>query len=308
MGTYHARAYASLPQTQLAAISNDGLAALHLAAHDFSVPGYQDFREMLAKEHLDLVSIATPTLTHYEIAREVLLAGVHVLIEKPIAYTVDEAQSLIQIAQQHSLVLMVGYIERFNPVIREVKRCLDLEMLGTILQFHSRRMGPFPDRDQDTGVIHELATHDIDCARYLFKAGIERIYAEILSVATPEQEDAVWSLLHFNSGVTGLIEASRISPEKIRSLEVIGTAGRLRANFLTQELFRYENGVEQIIPIPKGDALLAEIKAFAQAVSTGAPPPITGQDGLEVLKIAHDLIVSGRTHQTIHTPNTIEAD
>jgi predicted dehydrogenase len=164
MGVNHARVYAEIEGVELAAVADVSGDRLDLA------PGqnrYDDYRRMLSAEHLDLVSICVPTLLHREVALAAIDSGVALLVEKPIAATLDEGRAVSQAAKRARVPLMVGHVERFNPAVTETKRLLAAGDLGRVYQLYARRTGPFPARVRDVGVVHDLAPHDIDIISFL---------------------------------------------------------------------------------------------------------------------------------------------
>ena len=196
---------------------------------------------MLKKIKPDAVSIAVPTAFHEEVAMAALEAGAHVLIEKPITATLEEGERLIERAQQLNLKFMVGHIVRFNPAIQELKRKLQAGELGRIFQIVCRRVGPFPARVRDVGVVVDLATHDLDLMRYLTGSDPLRIYAETEKRINTDLEDLVVGLLRFPGGITGALEINWLTPTKVREVLVLGERGLFRVDDLTQDLFFYEN-------------------------------------------------------------------
>jgi len=318
MGRNHARVYAELPGVELTAVSDNNLDLANELADKYGVSAYQNYAEMLKKEKPQAVSIAVPTAMHEEVASAAMQAGAHVLIEKPIASKIEEGQRLIKLADSLGRKLMVGHIVRFNPAIKTLREKLQKNELGRIFQIVCRRVGPFPARIRDVGVVIDLAPHDIDIMRYLTGMNPERIYAEIERRVHTDFEDLVFSLLHFPNNVTGAIEINWLTPTKVREIIVLGERGMFQVNDLTQDLFFFENAemngelwpvLGNITGVSEGrmvrysleryEPLRAELEAFIEAVTEDKPVPITGEDGLEALRLALAMIESGRTHQAI---------
>ena len=151
MGRNHARVYHEMPETDLVAVVDQSKTTGGECGRMYNVPAYQDLVEMVEKERPQAVSVVVPTRLHYQIVEQLLSLGVHVLVEKPIASTLDDARRMVALAESQDLVLMVGHIERFNPAVIELKRRLQQGELGRVFQVHARRLGPFPDRIQDVG-------------------------------------------------------------------------------------------------------------------------------------------------------------
>jgi predicted dehydrogenase len=241
MGRNHARVYHELPEANLVAIADCDPQLLQSASHQFGVPGYSDYREMLEKEKPEAVSIAVPTAQHLPVALSALEAGAHVLIEKSIAASIEDAARMIEKAISLERQLMVGHIVRFNPAIQALKEKLEAGEAGRIFQIVCRRVGPFPTRVQDVGVVIDLATHDIDIMRFITGQEPMRVYAETGRRIHTEHEDLLFGLLRFPDGLTGSLEINWLTPTKVREVLVLGEHGLFRVDDLTQDLYFYEN-------------------------------------------------------------------
>jgi UDP-N-acetylglucosamine 3-dehydrogenase len=318
MGRNHARVYSELPGANLLAVVDTNPEIAAEVAHRYQARPYHDFNEMLAAEQPQAVSIAVPTALHTQVALEAMRAGADILIEKPIAATLQEGRQIISEAQRLNRRLMIGHIVRFNPAIQALKQKLDAGELGRIFQIVCRRVGPFPARIRDVGVVVDLAPHDIDIMRYLTGLEPQRVYAEVEQRIHTEHEDLLLGLLRFPDGITGSLEINWLTPTKIREVLVLGERGLFKVDDLTQDLYFYENvqanGVfwstlQTIKGVSEGrlvryslqryEPLRAELQAFLDAVQNDAPIPVSGQDGLAALRLALALVDSGRTHQVI---------
>jgi predicted dehydrogenase len=315
MGRNHVRVYTEMPEVELVAVVDANTNAVEQIGHRYHVPTYTDVCEMLEKERPDAVSIAVPTSGHFTVAMHALRAGCHVLVEKPIAATLEDAEVLIRTAEQCDRLLMVGHIERFNPAVMELRRRLREGMAGRIYKIHTERLSPYPSRIQDAGVVIDLASHDIDLMRHLMNDEIVRLYGETLQSINSDREDMFNGLIRFRSGAVGVLDVNWITPTKIRRLTVTGARGLLRCDLLSQELFFYENenapsqwdtlsilrGVSEGniigIRIQRHEPLAAELNDFVNAVRDDRPPTVTGEDGLETLRIALDFVRSGKEVQ-----------
>lgn len=319
MGTNHARVYSELNEVDLVAVAdNYGDQAAKVACRlGGGVRPYADYLTMLDEQRPDLVSIAVPTSEHLRVARAAIERGVHVLVEKPIAASLTEAVEMARLAERHGVVLTVGHIERFNPAIIELKRRLDAGELGRIFEIHARRLGPFPPRIQDVGVIVDLATHDLDVIHKLIDSPAQRVYAETDRRIHSAHEDIVMGLIKFANGVLAIIDINWLTPTKIRELIVTGERGMFVASYLTQELRYYQNlhikdmsSAGALLGVSEGDMityriercepLKAELRCFVQAIQTGEPPCVTAVDGMSALALAETLIESSRIQQPIH--------
>ena len=265
---------------------------------------YEDYRRMLAEERLDLVSVCVPTLLHREVALAAIESGVAVLVEKPIAATLEEGRAIAKAAEDAGVPLMVGHVERFNPAVLEVKRRLAAGELGRVYQVYARRVGPFPQRIRDVGVVHDLAPHDIDVMFFLLESTVERVYAETSGGISTEHEDMLWGLLRFRSGAVGVLDVNWLTPLKVRELSVLGERGLLQADYLSQEVRFYQKGFgekrrRRLFPVEKAEPLRLELEAFVDAVRRGVAPPVTAEDGLAALETAALLVESARKGSAI---------
>ena len=315
MGRRHARVYAELPETELVAVADTSEANGAWTADQHGGKAYTDCQEMLAAEKPDLVTVAVPTVLHLDVARTALAAGCHVLVEKPITACVDEAQALIAAAATANRKLMVGHIVRFDPTVQALKQHIDSGELGRIFQIVCRRIGPFPHRVRDVGVVVDLAPHDLDVMRYVTGEEPLRVYAETAQRIHAEHEDLLAALLRFPSGITGMLEINWLTPTKVRDVIVLGEQGMFRADCLLQDLYFCENaeangevwstlrdlkGVSQgrmtRFPLQRYEPLKAELAAFVAAVQDDTAVPVTGADGLAALTLALALVKSGAEH------------
>ena len=318
MGFNHLRVYSELEGVELAGVSDVNPERLAAITDRFAVPTYSDYRELFEKEKPEAVSITVPTSDHEEAAAFALQAGAHILVEKPIAATVDEGRRIIALAKKLNRQLMIGHIIRFNPAIQSLKKRLDNGDLGKIFQVFCRRAGPFPARIRDVGVVIDLAPHDVDIMRFLTGMNPIRVYAETEQQIHTNHEDLLFGLLRFPSGITGALELNWLTPKKIRETLVLGEKGMFHVDDLLQDLFFYENaqasgdlwsplntlrGVSEgpmtRFELQKQEPLKAELKAFLEAVENGTPVPVSGEDGLEALRLSLALVESGQTHQVI---------
>ena len=318
MGFNHLRVYSELDGVQLVGISDVSAERLETLKSRFQVPAYTDYRKLIENEKPDAISITVPTSEHEQVATFALRAGVNVLVEKPIASTVEEGQRLIDLAQEVDRKLMVGHIIRFNPAMQALKARLEAGELGKIFQIFCRRAGPFPARIRDVGVVVDLAPHDVDIMRFLTGMDPLRVFAETEQRIHTDHEDMLFGLLRFPHGITAALEINWLTPTKIRETLVLGEKGMFRVDDLLQDLYFYENsqatgelwaGIKSIRGVSEGkmirydlkrqEPLKAEIQAFLDAVKNDTTVPVTGEDGLKALRLSLALVESGVKHQVI---------
>ncbi len=305
MGRNHCRVYNELNNVELAGVCDLDKRLSKNTGRDFKAKSYTDFNKMLSDSKPDLVSVAVPTQNHREVALACIEAGAAVLVEKPVADSVENAGAIIKAASDAEVKLMVGHIERFNPAVQELKRRVQERELGRIFTVHATRVGPFPHRIRDVGVVIDLAVHDIDVMRYITESEVKRVYAETEKRIHTSCEDMLSGLLKFNNGVVGVLDVNWLTPEKIRELKVTGEKGMFHVDYISQELLFYENrdangkeynyqdilmGVTEgditQVRIQKKEPLKAELESFAECVMKDQEPGVTGEDGLRSLEIA----------------------
>jgi UDP-N-acetylglucosamine 3-dehydrogenase len=308
MGRNHARIYAGMENVELVAVSDMDRGTAERVGGMYGCNPYDDYRMVRTHERLDLVSVVVPTREHFAVGREVIDHGVALLIEKPIAATLEQGMELIIAARQSDVLLTVGHIERFNPAIIALKQQIDDHELGNVFQIVARRVGPFPARIMDVGVAVDLATHEMDILNYLVGSSITRMHAELHRHLHKSHEDMLSAVLRFSNGVIGILDINWLTPTKIRELSVVGERGMFVANYLTQDLTFYENdycagkewptlatmGVSEgrMIrqKVQRREPLAEELASFAQSVRLGRPPVVSGEEALRALAMANELV------------------
>ncbi|MFO0680474.1 MAG: Gfo/Idh/MocA family oxidoreductase [Sandaracinus sp.] len=319
MGRNHARVLQSMGGVSLEAIVDP---SVELAAEVARLHGGRTFASldaMLAAGAPTAAVVAVPTQAHFATARTLLEHGVHVLVEKPIATTEEEGLALARLAAEKGLVLAVGHVERFNPAVLALKAQLDRGALGRVFQVRAQRIGPFPARIRDVGVALDLATHDLDVMRYLLGADVVRVFAEAKREVHTSNDDLVSALLRFADDTVGTLEVNWLTPTKSRELTVTGERGMFRVDYLTQDLFFFENAAAPIAaswpamsvlrgvsegtmtryPIPKKEPLRAELEGFVRAIGGDRSQIVSGEDGVRALRVATALGESSRTRAVV---------
>jgi len=316
MGQNHLRVIGQRTDARLVAVSDPWPAALENATGKTGAQGFENPLAMLDEAQLDALIIATPTTSHAELALAAIDRRLPVLVEKPLAGTVDDAAEIASRARAHGSLVQVGHIERFNPAVRELDRLVRDGWLDKVYSISSRRAGPFPARIRDVGVTVDLATHDVDILSWIAGERPERVYAETAQRIHAEHEDLLFGLLHFESGATGFLDVNWLSPTKRRQLHVVGEQGMFDLDYLTQRLTftRHENlerprliggyaptfaGDVIEVPVEKGEPLAAELDAFLRSVRTGEPPVVGADDGLWAVAMADALLRSAAERRPI---------
>ncbi len=323
MGMNHLRVLRdfSEEQAQLIGIAEAHEPTLRRAMGRFHVAGFLDYRRLVEATRPDLVAVVVPTYLHFEVASYLLDQGINVLIEKPMTSTIEEALSLIDLANRRGAKIAVGHIERFNPAVIEVKRRLVAGELGQVFHLHARRLGPSPPRIRDVGVTLDLATHDIDVMRYLADAEIERVYAETQRRIHNKYEDLVLGILRFTNDAIGMLDVNWLTPTKVRELSVTGDRGMYLINYLTQDLYFYENdytptnwdamraltgvseGTMTRLKVQKTEPLRLEYEDVFAAIQNDTLPSVTGEDGAAVLRVVFQL--AGEAHAPEDAPQKV---
>ncbi len=289
LGRFHAQKYAALPEAELVAVVDANQGNREKVAAETGCRPVADYREILGE--VDAVSIATPTPLHYPIAHECLERGIHVLVEKPITTTIEEARSLVETAAHAGRILQVGHLERFNAAI--------LALAGTLRTprfVESHRLAPFKERGTDVNVVLDLMIHDIDLIQSLVGAPIESIDAVGASVFSAGL-DIANARIRYANGCVANTTASRVSMKMERKLRLFQDDAYISID-LQQKVLTIVRKPPAGSDVPKGqvlieertydqgDALRLEIEAFLQSIRAGTPPVVTGEDGLRALETA----------------------
>lgn len=295
MGQYHVNVYSEIPNAKLAGIADVSEERVEAVAKRFSTKGYTDYKKLIGQ--VDAVTVAVPTARHYEVAKEFLSAGIHVLLEKPITPTLKEAKELYSIAKKKKVILQVGHVERFNGAVQEVKKIIKNPLL-----VETRRIGPFVQRVQDDGVVLDLMIHDIDIVLNLVNSEIVKVNAVGGSVYTKNGDYANVQISFKNGCVASLI-ASRVSQEKVRTLAVSQKDAYISLDYGAQELnvhrqassqyflskeelkYRQESMIERVF-VHKDNPLKLEVKHFLDCVTKRAERALSPESDLRSLEVA----------------------
>ena len=256
----------------------------------YGVQTYEDYEELLQHD-LDAVTIAVPTMLHEKVACAALKKGVHVLVEKPIASTVEVADHIIDLAKKEHLKLMVGHVTRFEPTIIKLKTMIERGDLGQVISLSAKRVGPYNPRIRDVGIIIDLGVHDIDTISYLYEKNALKVFAVAGKVIHPF-EDYASILMSFESNRSGLIDTNWHSPHKVRKLTAVGTESIVDLDYLENSLRNYDSEWVRDAKIEGKEPLRTELEAFLTSIKEDKEVPITGEDGLYTLKVALGAIKS----------------
>jgi len=299
MGRYHVGAYTEIHNIDLVGVADPDFDKARSLVEPFGYAAFENYRELFGK--VDIVSIAVPTSMHFEVAKDFLEAGVHVLVEKPIAPTIEEAQEMFKIAEANNVALHVGHVERFNGAVQEIKNILDNPYL-----IECRRIGPFTGRISDAGVVMDLLIHDIDIVQNAVESPVTEIQAMGRKVVS-DKEDFVTAQLLFESGTVANFTASRVSENKIRTLAVSQKDMYIYLDYSLQEImihrqsssssyitnrdlrYRQESVIERLF-VHRGNPLKLELQHFHNCAIKKDLPNVTPEKDLQSLRIAVEVL------------------
>ncbi len=292
-GQFHVEKYLNMEGVELAGVVDIDPFRCKEIAKRYPVQSFSRHSDLFGK--VQSVSIAVPTPFHHSIARDFFLQGIDVLLEKPIAGTLEEADELIALADSRGLILQVGHLERFNGALLAVEGMIHHPFL-----IESQRLTPFSGRGADVDVVLDLMVHDIDIVLNLVNSRVKRLDATGLPILTP-RFDVANAQIEFENGGRANLTASRVSQEKVRKTRIFQPDGTLTIDYLLQKassskkVIRPEKGrlpemSAEEIPVRKGDLLEAEIRSFLQSVRDRKEPKVSGRDGRQVLELALRII------------------
>lgn len=295
MGQYHVALYSEMSDVDLVGIVDSSKERANEIASKYSTKGYTEYSELFDK--IDVVTIAVPTSLHYEVAKPFLERGIHVLLEKPVANTLEQATELFEIAEKNNAHLQVGHVERFNGAVQEIKKVIKDPLM---LEF--RRVGPFTGRITDAGVVMDIMIHDIDIALNLIDSKVKSLKA-VAGSAFTDMEDYASCQLLFENGCMANFISSRATQEKIRTMSLSQKDAYVFLDFNEQDIqihrqassdyfmtkeeltYRQESMIERIF-VHKGNPLKLEIEHFIDCAIKGAERQISAESELRSLKVA----------------------
>jgi len=305
LGRFHAQKYAQAAECELVAVADSRQEAAGKVAAEVGTQAVTDYRELLGK--VDAVSIVTPTPAHFPIARDFLNAGAHVLVEKPITETPEQAREMIALAAKNKRILQVGHLERFNAAILAAEPYLHSPRFVECV-----RLAPYRERGTDVNVVLDLMIHDIDIVQTIVGAPITSIDA-IGTLVFSDEIDIANARIHFASGCVANVTASRVSVRAERKLRIFEDDAYLSLDLQQKilTLIRKRPPSDPPGPLPvtideqnlgQGDALKAEIESFLECIRTGRPPVVSGEAGLMALETA--MRITEQVMQTLATRKT----
>ena len=319
LGRIHAKLAKGNEQFQVIAVAEPAETACRLVHDQLQLATYRDYRQLIGQ--IDAAVVATPTSTHYEVASTLLRAGIHVLVEKPLATTPDQADRLVQIARHHQRVLQVGHVERFNPSWTNIQ-----PRLGQPKYIEAVRAGAFSGRSTDIGVVMDLMIHDIDLILNIVRSELQEVRACGLALLGAH-EDLAEARLTFQNGCVACLRASRVALEATRRMQIFTTQGYAEIDFQKNEARLVNPSVEileravefdklplesrlqvkdrimsdyfrvETIPAQSRNAILDEQNDFALSIRTGSAPSVTGADGCRAVEVADAIVQQIAQHR-----------
>jgi UDP-N-acetylglucosamine 3-dehydrogenase len=287
MGSNHARVLAELPGVKLVGVADPDSKRCDQVARTLGCASFADV-DALIGAGVDAVTIAAPTHLHHDIAIDCAARGIHLMVEKPIASTVEESRAVVAAARRAGVTLMVGHVERFNPAVQSIKRAIKDQ---DILSIAITRVGPFPPRMSNVGVVIDLAVHDIDLIRWFTESEIVEIQPQTSS-AVAEREDIALLQFRTASGVLAHINTNWLTPFKARTIHIATRDKYVIGDLLTlqvTECFGFQSDGSysmRHLSVGYAEPLRSELAAFVSAIRTGQPPAVTGEEALASLEIA----------------------
>lgn len=303
LGYHHARHYAALDGVELAGVADPDETRREKAAGDFGTAGVATVQELIALG-IEAASVATPTSTHHDVVLALLEAGVDVLVEKPIAGTLEEAETMVAAAQAHGRLLQVGHIERFNGAVMALFKAIHAPRF---IECH--RLSPFPGRGTDVSVVLDLMIHDLDIVLALETSPVLTLDAVGVPVFSGS-EDIANVRLRFASGCVANLTSSRVSVDRMRKIRIFEENAYVSTDYSAQEVVVYRrkpgpippeaNPMEHIViealPVEKEEPLKLELASFVTCIREARPPVVSGKDSLRALRLARDIVTFIQEH------------
>ena len=324
MGQHHTRILSLLKDVELVGVSDIHVERGLDIASKYRVRFFERYQDLLP--YVDAVCIAVPTRLHHQVGIDCLQAGVHILIEKPIAASISEAESLVNAAAEANRILQVGHIERFNPAFQELDKVLKTEEL---LAVEARRMSPYSQRANDVSVVFDLMIHDIDLLLELTAVPVVKLTASGSSAGNSRYLDYVTATLGFANGVVATLTASKVTHRKIRCLAAHCQDSLIETDFLNNEILIHrqtianyttdhgqvlyrQDGLIEKVHTSNIEPLHAELEHFVSCVRGGEKPSVGGEQALKALRLAsiiEQMVLDGQVwhhsdwkYQTINSP------
>jgi predicted dehydrogenase len=285
IGSNHARLYTEIPSAEFTAVYDVVLTRAKAIGRKFGATAARSLDEFI--KIVDAASVATPTDTHFEIGRSLLAEGKHVLVEKPITNNTAHAGELVELATRKNVILQVGHVERFNPVLSALEKHLTHPRF-----IEAHRLSPYPERSTDIGVVLDLMIHDLEVILHLVRSPVQSIDAVGVPVLS-RGEDIANARLRFENGCVANVTSSRISPERMRKIRVFQEDAYLSLDYQNQsgEIYRRVAGriTRDKVEIEREEPLKLQLSSFVECASTGREPRVSGFQATAALELAVEI-------------------
>jgi UDP-N-acetylglucosamine 3-dehydrogenase len=297
-GANHVRVFSQMSEVNLKTIVDIDENKAKEVSERFNIQYSLNPEHVFRDSDVDLITICTPTVSHYRLALRAIEAGKHVLVEKPITEKVEEAKKLISAAYKKGVFLSVGFIERFNPAVKEAKKAIDEGKIGDVILINAKRVSKWPQRIGDVGVIKDLSIHDIDIINNIFGSLPTMVFTTAGSILH-NFEDYANIMMGFNKQRGGFVETNWLTPRKIRTLNITGTRGIINIEYINQTIL-IETKDQIIQPLlTNGEPLRLELESIINNISEDKPPEVTGEDGLNALKVCEAALQSAEKNKPV---------
>ena len=305
-GENQVRVFRQNKTSELVGICDADLARAKEVGTKYDVPSYSNLDEFLKISGLDAVTVCTPTHTHLNVGLRALEAGMDLLVEKPMTGQIGAAEKLIGRAEKAGSKLLVGFIERFNPGVRQVKEMLERKMVGNVIIATGRRVARWPTRIGDVGVVKDTAIHDIDVMRYLFGLEVSSVCAQTGSLKH-SFEDYAEIMLRFKGDTAGFIDANWLTPRKVRTLIITGSEATINLDYISQEI-TVEDSEKLTKPHPRYDEpLRLELENFVKVVGEDLEPSPSGKDALAAIRVCDAALESGKRRRVVELDHSLDS-
>ncbi|RJS84010.1 gfo/Idh/MocA family oxidoreductase [Candidatus Bathyarchaeota archaeon] len=298
-GRNHLRVLKDLPEADLVAVCDVNRERVDSASRRYGIRSYVNSDDLYRKEDVDAVTICVWSAELYSESIKALNAGKHIFVEKPMASQSKEAEEILETAKSQNLYLTVGFIERFNPAVRRLKKAIDDGKIGEPVSATGKRVSKWPERLGDIGVVKDTAIHDIDLMRFIFNEDPITVYARAGRLRHRRFEDYVQVMLTFPDGKSAFLEANWLTPYKVRQLIVTGSEAIITVDYITQEI-KIDTSNQTLIPRYRWEEpLKMELKHFVDSVLNNDSFLVTGMDGVKALKIAEAILESAEKNKLL---------
>lgn len=298
-GKNHARVYKELPSTELIAICDVNAERAKAIAAQYGVKAYSNSTQMLRNKDIEAVNVCTWSTILAKEALKALRAGKHVLVEKPMAPNTQQAEKLVQTAQENGLHLTVGFLMRFIPGLQHIRQSVENKRIGDLVCATAKRVSQWPERIGDVGVVKDTAIHDLDVMRFISGEDPITVYSKMGSMKHRTFEDYAQIMLTYKDGKSAFIESNWLTPYKTRALTVTGSDAIMRLDYITQDLW-IEQQTETVQPrYPFQEPLKLELQDFVNCIVEKKKPVVTGEDGVRALKVAQAAMQSSAKNRAV---------